>query len=88
MMQLFVTNSRCRLPIVLVFIATCVRLASLQPRRDADEDCLGDPSHPVYQSYEQPLMDTRDYLQLLPAGSDGVGGVWKVLNEDGDRHVS
>lgn len=69
-----------RLTCVVIYV--CITLAGSQAPGDGHQTCLDKASHPVYDRHVRPLMDTRDYIQLLPY-SDGTGGVWKTLDEDG-----
>ena len=68
-------------PIVLCFVSSLLCLADSQAPGDGDKVCINDPHHPVYDGYIHPLMDTRDYIQLLP-NSDGEYGVWQSLDKD------
>ena len=63
-------------------------MVNLQAPGDGDEYCLAKPSHPVYDSYVHPLMDTRDYIQLLVSDSDDKGGVWQILDKDNQSNAS
>ena len=63
-------------------------VVNLQAPGDGDEYCLTLPSHPVYDSYIHPLMDTRDYIQLLVSDSDDKGGVWQILDKDNQSYAS
>ena len=57
-------------------------LADSQAPGDGDLTCLrkNDRSHPEHVLYVGHLMDTRDYLQLLPIGGEDT--VWQSLDRD------
>ena len=67
--------------IVLFFVSSLLCLADSQAPGDGNDTCINDPQHPVYDDYVHPLMDTRDYIQLLP-NSEGKDGVWQALDKD------
>ena len=61
-------------------------LVNSQAPGDGDPTCLAmnDGSHPEHVLYLRHLMDTRDYIQLLPIG--GGDAVWQALDKD-DNNV-
>lgn len=67
--------------IFLCFVSSLLCLTDSQAPGDGDDFCINDPQRPVYDDYIYPLMDTRDYIQLLP-NYDGQHGVWQVLDKD------
>ena len=75
-------SSHTLLPAVIVCVvcALCLDLVNSQAPGDGNDYCLGLSSHPVYDDYEHPLMDSKDYIQLISSG-----GVWQTLDKDGNN---
>lgn len=71
-----------RASIIFCIVSSHHYLVNLQAPGNGDEYCLTLPSHPVYDSYIHPLMDARDYIQLLESG------VWQTLDKDRIRNMS
>ena len=66
-------------------VALCLAgFSRSQAPNDREQGCVSDPLHPQYDDHVRPLLDTRDYGQLLPYESSGTGGVWQTLDNDGD----
>ena len=64
----------------------CVSFLSLvnsQAPGDGDPTCLA-MNDCSYSEHVHPLMDTRDYTQLLP--TDGEDTVWQALDLDEDKY--
>ena len=54
-------------------------LAGSQAPGDGDQICIDSSSHPEYEDHTHPLMDSRDYKQVLPGTNDSP---WQKLNLD------
>ena len=75
-----ITRSYAKLSLLLVCLASLANLAATQAPGDRDERC----SRVQYEARMEPLMDTRDYGQLLPLNMGDTGGVWQVVDEDSE----
>ena len=76
-----ITRSYAKLSLLLVCLASLANLAATQAAPgDRDERC----SRVLYEAGMEPLMDTRDYGQLLPHSLGDTGGVWQVVDEDSE----
>ena len=64
---------------VMVLLLYLASLAGSQAPGDGDQACIDLSSHPMYDNYTHPLMDSKDYRVLL---SDFNSGVWQKLNLD------
>ena len=63
----------------LVLLLCLASLAGSQAPGDGDQACTHSNSHPGYEDHMHPLMDSRDYIQVLPGSNDGP---WQKLNLD------
>ncbi len=67
----------------LIVLCSLVSWGHCQAPGDGDEICLPGGAlaslHPVYPNTFKPLMDSRDYRNLL----DGQGAVWQQVDVDG-----
>ena len=63
----------------LVLLLCLASLAGSQAPGDGDQGCIDSSSHPEYEDHMHPLMDSRDYIQVLPRTNDGP---WQKLNLD------
>ena len=71
---MFSTRLLCAVPLLCL-----ASLAGSQAPGDGDQACIDLSSHPMYDNYTHPLMDSKDYRVLL---SDFNSGVWQKLNLD------
>ena len=87
-MLLVQTRSCSRLSALFLCFLSSLYLADSQAPGDGDPNCLGrnDRSHPEHVLYVCHLMDTRDYLELLPIG--GEDAVWQALDKDENNVVA
>ena len=63
----------------LVLLLCLASLAGSQAPGDGDQVCIDLSLHPEYEDNTHPLMDSRDYIQVLPGTNDGP---WQKLNLD------
>ena len=69
---------------LLLFLLVLIVVTNSQAPDDADSECV-DISR--YERNQRRLMDSWDYIRLLPLRSDinGTGGVWQALNMNNDN---
>ena len=67
--------------VFLVFVPPLLVPVDSQAPGDGAPECK-DLSR--YASHQQKLLDSWDYVQLLPQVSDETGGVWQTLDVDGN----
>ena len=69
---------------LLLFLLVLIVVTNSQAPDDADSECV-DISR--YERNQRRLMDSWDYVRLLPLPSDinGTGGVWQTLDVDNDN---
>ena len=74
------TGSLCSSSLTIVCVMLLLLcLAGSQAPGDGDQVCIDSSFHPEYEDHTHPLMDSRDYIQVLPRTNDGP---WQKLNLD------
>ena len=56
-------------------------LAGSQAPGDGDQVCIDLSLHPEYEDHTHPLMDSRDYIQILPLVRNATD-MWQKLDLD------
>ena len=64
---------------VMLLLLCLASLAGSQAPGDGDQVCIDSSLHPEYEDHTHPLMDSRDYIQVLRNTNDGP---WQNLNLD------